>query len=149
MNYVNDLLSQLQEGVSMDDLAAQLTKALNDANNEFQKAEREKHQMRERKITAMREVLAAIDELLACYGLDSVSDDVDTDDLGELVDELDSLIQKTNELNEFLRKSPFGDSLEEYKPARKASVKLHSLPDWKKDNREKDPIEAFLDRFVR
>ena len=149
MDYMNDLLTQLEKGVSVDDLAAQLTKALNDANNQFQKAEQEKTRAREHKITALHEVLAAIDELLACYGLDGVSDDVDTEDLGELVDELDNLIQKTNELNEFLRKSPFGDSLEEHKSARKVPVKIHSLPDWKKESLEKDPIEEFLNKFVR
>jgi hypothetical protein len=145
MDYMNDLLTQLEKGVSVDDLAAQLTKALNDANNQFQKAEQEKNKVRDRKITALREVLAAVDELLGCYGLDGVSDDVDAEDLGELVDELDSLIQKTNELNELLRKSPFGGSLEEYKPAHK----VHSLPDWKRESVEKDPIEEFLNKFVR
>lgn len=150
MDYMNDLLTQLEKGVSVDDLAAQLTKALNDANNQFQKAEQEKNKVREHKITALHEVLAAVDELLACYGLDGVSDDVDTEDLGELVDELDNLVQKSNELNELLRKSPFGDSLNddlvEYKPARKAPAKIHSLPNWKK---ESDPIEEFLNKFVR
>lgn len=149
MGLYDDLLTQLEKGVSVDDLAAELTKALNDANNQFQKAEQEKNKVREHKITALHEVLAAVDELLACYGLDGVSDDVDTEDLGELVDELDSLIQKTNELNEVLRKSPFGDSLEEYKPARKVPVKIHSLPNWKKESVEKDPIEEFLNKFVR
>ena len=153
MDYMNDLLTKLQEGVSVDDLAAELTKALNEANNQFQKAEQEKNRARDHKITAIREVLAAVDELLACYGLDGVSDDVDADDLRELVDELDSLIQKTNELNELLRKSPFGDSLEEHKPARKVPVKLA----WKDKNgkenyintRQDDPIEEFLNKFVR
>ena len=144
MDYMNDLLTKLQEGVSVDDLAAELTKALNEANNQFQKAEQEKNRARDRKVTALREVFAAIDELLACYDMDGVSDNIDIEQLEDLVDELDNLIQKTNELGEFLRKSPFGDSLKDYKSAHKVPVKVHSLPDWKKD-----PIEEFLNKFVR
>ena len=146
---MNDLLTKLQEGVSVDDLAAELTKALNEANNQFQKAEQEKNRARDRKVTALREVFAAFDEVLACYAMDGVSDNIDIEQLEDLVDELDNLIQKTNELEEFLRKGPFGDSLKDELMKYQAPVKVHSLPSRKKESAEKDPIEEFLNKFVR
>ena len=149
MDYMNELLTQLQEGKSVDDLATQLTKALNDANTKFQEQNKAKERVRDKKVTALREVFAAIDELLACYEIDRVSDNIDIEQLEDLVDEFDNLVQKTDELGEFLRKGPFGDSLKDYKPARKVPVKIHSLPDWKKESVEKDPIEEFLNKFVR
>ena len=152
MNYVNDLLSQLQKGVSMDDLAAQLTKALNDANNEFQKAEQEKHQMREQKIAAMREMFAAISKLMTCYGCEGLVDPEDTVELEILVDELDALIQEADEQGTLLRKPPFfGGSKKKdtdwYKE--KNNERSVQFNDNYYSVKDQDPIRDFLDRYVR
>lgn len=138
MDYTNDILARLQRGESADNIAAQITKNLNDANILYakKKAEAEAKRQKEKyddKVRAAEQLLDGLYGLLALYNADDeLLNFFDECSPEELVNELDSTlpaIQKMVSLS--LPKVPTGDCAE--KPAPKAV----------------DPIDEFLNRFVR
>lgn len=134
MDYTNDILARLQRGESVDNIAAQITKNLNDANILYAKKKQEaearrKAELQESKLNAAEQLLGGLYSLLRLYDADDeVLDLVDDCSAEELIDELDKTLpalQKLAALN--VRVSPAGD----------CSAKTN------------DPIEDFLNRFVR
>ena len=153
MDYMNDFLAQLQKGESVEDLAKQLTAALNEANRKYKE---DKAAVRQEKISCFEDIFDAMNTLLELYGVDT-SDfkDVSKSEIEKMVDELDEAMPAIQELenldfDELLRGLPLGDSKEK---DNELPVKLT----WKDKNgkencintRQNDPIEAFLDQFVR
>ena len=127
MDYMNEIMARLQKGESVDTIAAEMTKALNEANDEFQK-QNEKNAALKVKAAAMRKALNAVADLLDVYGLDK---------------EIGNSLRETDEMelvNEVERDMPFMkmfiemDQEKKSKPAARPSG---------------DSIEEFLNQFVR
>ena len=160
MDYMDDFLAQLQKGESVEDLAKRLTNALNEANRKYKEDEAEKVATRQEKIACFEDIFDAMNTLLGLYGVDT-SDfkDISKSEIEKMVDELDEAVPAIQELenlnfDELLRGFPLGDSKEQ--DASQYKQKNNELS-WKDKNgkehyvntRQDDPIEAFLDQFVR
>lgn len=147
MDYMADLLARLNKGESVEDIASQLTKDINAANAQFQKDKAEREAKEKAKVENVREerkaivatLLDATADLLESYNVDKdIIDEVDNISADEVLDLLDksiNYIQKVMALeNEF-----------------KASLKnAPDLPATRfTTSSNKDPIEDFLNKFVR
>ena len=128
MDYMNEIMARLQKGESVDTIAAEMTKALNEANDEFQK-QNEKNAALKAKAAAMRKALNAVADLLDVYGLDK---------------EIGNSLRETDEMelvNEVEREMPLMKMLiemDQEKKREKPAVKPSG-----------DSIEDFLNKFVR
>lgn len=129
MDYMQDIMSRLQKGESVEDIAAQITKDINAANAAFQ----EKKAKLEPKIKAAR---AALDALADFYELYAGSDDIVVTGLRELdAEDVINDIEKEWPVIELM----LGLSKESNpKPRAKSDGKSAA-----------DPIEEFLNKFVR
>ena len=154
MDYMNDFLAQLQKGESVEDLAKQLTAALNEANRKYKEEEAEKVAARQEKISCFEDIFDAMNTLLGLYGVDTSNfKDISKSEIEEMVDELDEAVPAIQELenlnlgfDKLLRELPLGDSKKDYVIEKPGKLYFKKESDWKKEN---DPIEAFLDKFVR
>lgn len=122
MDYMNEIMTRLQKGESVDTIAAEMTKALNEANDEFQK-QQEKNAALKEKAAAMRAALDAVADLLDAFNLDKeIGDNLREMDATELVDEIERdmpfmkmLIEMDQEKKrEKPAAKPSGDSIEEF-----------------------------------
>ena len=121
MDYMNEIMARLQKGESVDAIAAEMTKALNKANDEFQK--------QNEKTAAMRKALNAIANLLDAFNLDK--------EIGNSLREMDA----TELVDEIEREMPFMKMLIEMDQEKKRE-KPAAKPSG-------DSIEDFLNKFVR
>jgi hypothetical protein len=128
MDYMNEIMARLQKGESVDTIAAEMTKALNEANDEFQKQQEKSAALKE-KSAAMRAALDAVANLLDAFDLDKeIGDNLREMDATELVDEIERempLMKMLIEMDQEKKRE---------KPAAKPSG---------------DSIEDFLNKFVR
>ena len=87
---MNDILTRLQNGESVDDIAAEFTKALNDASAKF-----EAEKTKTNKTKDMRAVVEAFNQYVKTYYPDAEISKVEiTDiDIKDMVDTVDNLIQ--------------------------------------------------------
>ena len=121
MDYMNEIMARLQKGESVDTIAAEMTKALNEANDEFQK-QQEKNAALKEKAAAMRKALDAVADLLDAFDLDKeIGDNLREMDATELVDEIERemplmkmLIEMDQEKKNKRAAKPSGDSIEEF-----------------------------------
>lgn len=122
MDYMNEIMARLQKGESVDTIAAEMTKALNEANDEFQK-QQEKNAALNEKAAAMRNALNAVANLLDAFDLNKeIGDNLREMDATELVDEIERdmpfmkmLIEMDQEKKrEKPAAKPSGDSIEEF-----------------------------------
>lgn len=128
MDYMNEIMARLQKGESVDTIAAEMTRALNEANDEFQK-QQEKNAALNEKAVAMRAALDAVADLLDAFDLDKeIGDSLREMDATELVDEIE---QKMSFMKMFIE---MDQEKKREKPAAKPSG---------------DSIEEFLNKFVR
>ena len=146
----NDLVAALQSGVSVEDIAAQMSKDLNAAKAEYdrlaaERAEAEKQAATEaRKRDIMRDFYAAlgayvtkfypnslIAEMIADAGTPS---DEDLDQLAEQVDTLVATVETMKNLSALLGDVEFNGRV-----AANPNIKTVDI----------DPIEAFLNKNVR
>ena len=143
MDYMNDFLAQLQKGESVEDLAKQLTAALNEANRKYKE---DKTAVRQEKIACFEDIFDALHTLLGLYGVDtSHFKDISKSEIEKMVDELDEAVPAIQELenldfDELLRRTPIGDSKKDYIVEKPGKLYM---------KKSDDPIEAFLDKFVR
>lgn len=129
MDYMNEIMARLQKGESVDTIAAEMTKALNEANDEFQK-QQEKNAALKGKAAAMRNALNAVADLLDAFDLDKeIGDSLREMDATELVDEIE-------------REMPLMKMLIEMNQEKKSKPKRAAKPSG-------DSIEEFLNKFVR
>lgn len=124
MDYMNEIMARLQKGESVDTIAADMTKALNEANDKFQK-QRGKNE----KAAAMRKALNAIADLLDAFNLDK--------EIGDSLREMDAM----DLIDEIEREMPFMKMLIEMDQEKKRE-KPAAKPSG-------DSIEDFLNKFVR
>lgn len=131
MDYVSDILARLQKGEKVEDIASQLTKSINDANDQFKKVQ-EQARARTEKHSAVEYLLDSITSVLRVYGVDDALiqefDKLDVGDIVELLDEVIPLAQEYMNLMEALRQP------------RSATATVKPAP---------NPIEDFLNREVR
>lgn len=153
----NDLVAALQNGVSVEDIAAQMSKDLNAAKAEYdrlaaERAETEKQAAAEaRKRDIMRDFYAALGTYVTEFYPDSLiaemiadagtPSDEDLDDFAERVDSLITTFEAMKGLTELFGDVGFGGPV-----FAKPNVKLGSLTS---KEVEIDPIEAFLNKNVR
>lgn len=152
MDFTSELLARLQEGENVDSLAAELTKAINDAHTEYERikaeeaakakaeaeAKRQAEMKAQDKYDAVDDLLCAIEKIVIAWDLgDDIRDFIQEIDADELVQELDEAIPAAKayaELMSTLRKAPTGDR------SMKAAPDLPAVG---------DPIEDFLNKFIR
>ena len=110
----SDIILRLQGGDTLDDIAADLTAALNEANDEFKALQEEKAKReaaikaetaeKERVAAAKREaVLMMIDaacDYLVAAGEDELLDEMHNVDADEVVKSVDSIIDTLHKLND-------------------------------------------------
>ena len=152
MYNVNDLVAALQSGKTMDQLAAEMTAALNAAQAEAQRqeeakrAEAEKAALVEAKRHAAAKVFGALGAYLEAFHKDSTlaqmyaKSTVDTEDLDKLVAQLDETVELFSALGQLA--DMIGDPAEIFgvAPTTMAQPKAKCGT---------DPIEDFLNQFVR
>ena len=136
---INDIMIRLRNGDTMDEIAKDLTDALNEASREFQKEQQQKAE-EGRKHKKLLDVCAAIDAVAQeFYNHCGVPDD----QLVIMPEELDEIFKTCNELIPALAKLR-----ELFNP-----VEEKTKPKVEKINRSTDEfsaaIDEFLDKFVR
>lgn len=128
---MQDIMTRLQKGESVEDIAAQMTKDINAANAKFQK-EQEKNAKLEPKRKAVRAALDAVANMFeVCFEDSNIAADLRELDENDLVDEIE------RELPLIKMLANMGDS-SNLKPRAKNDGKSAA-----------DPIEDFLNKFVR
>jgi hypothetical protein len=152
MNYTNEILERLQKGESVEDIAATLTKSLNDANEQHKaieaakkaeaeaKAKAEQDNLYNQKVEVVAGLLANCADLCALYELD--------EELVNAIEEIEpeEIVETFEQMIPFLNKYvALSQELEELK---KKSQKSDAV-NLKAATRAVDPIEDFLNNFVR
>lgn len=106
--FYNELLARLQKGESVDKLAGELTKAINDANTEHERlcreaaekakraeaeAKRKSDMKQQDKVAAMDQLLDGLYSLLAAYDVDKeILSIIDELDASEIIQEIDTML---------------------------------------------------------
>lgn len=106
--FYNELLARLQKGESVDKLAGELTKAINDANTEHERlcreaaekakqaaaeAKRKSDMKQQDKVAAMEQLLDGLYGLLAAYDVDKeILSIIEELDESEVVQEIDAML---------------------------------------------------------
>lgn len=146
MDYTNEILARLQNGESAEDIAASLTKSLNEANEKHKAAEAAKRAKAEQdnlfaqKTAAVETLLAALADLLAVYDVnDELIDAVETADFEEIVRAIDESLPF---LTKYIELSQELEALRD-KSQNTDPVSLKAAA------RAVDPIEDFLNKMVR
>jgi len=155
MDFTSELLARLQEGESVDSLAIELTKAINDAHAENERikaeqeakrkaeaeAKRQAEQLAQDKYDAIESLLCAVEKVIVAWDLgNDVLDFVGEIDTDELVQELDEAIPAAKAYAELMEKL---GALREPRSAVNAELPQSKLTP------KNDPIEDFLNKFVR
>lgn len=135
MALYEDILDRLSAGEKVEDIAAYLTKTINDANKAYTAAMEEAKRLEEEekrkaeelmrdKIDAVDALLISLENIIAVWGLgEDLIEAIKDIDAGELVQEIDKVMEFT-EACEKVRRAPSGD--------RSASA-----------------LDEFLDKYVR
>ena len=150
MDYINDIYARLQNGEAVEDIAADLTKSINEAQAKFQaeaSKREEEAKIHATRIDCLKNFVGAIADLLKCWDIDypevlepfeSMSDK-DYDDLVGQIDAMVPLIKKYPELITMGTVLP--------KVEHSAPVPKPEAP--KVSNMTIDPIDEFLNQFIR
>lgn len=137
MDFKAELLARIQAGEKIDDLASELTKAINEASAEAerirQEAEAKKQKEAELKETAIDNLLIALEDIAAAWDLgDDLIDALEHINPDEIVQEMDKLKDLMDKYDELLAAKPNLAAMAYDKPAK-----------------PKDPIQEFLNKYVR
>ena len=139
MDFTNELLAELQGGKSVEDLAKELTKAINTASQENERIKAEEEARRKADMKAQDKhnaVLAVLDAVIdMCLAWDICPEvvkelrEMDEDEVDEIVQEIEVLIPTLKLYGEIISQ------------VREARPEPDTAP-------AEDPIESFLDKFV-
>ena len=131
--YMSDILARLQKGESVEDIAKEMTDAINEANRQYTE---EKNTSIQKKREAMAAVFAAIDNLAAVCGAPEfkVGSTVPDEEIDGLIDTFEKTLRSIQGLRSLLAE------LEE--PQAKPRVTENKTC-------AKDPIEEFLNKYIR
>ena len=144
MNYSNDILTRLQAGEKVEDIAAELTKSINEANEKYKAEEKAKAEAAAAakeniaaKKAAIEQFLLSIVDILEVWGVapDIVEqiDELSDEDLQSFIHTIDAtlpLIIKSIEMQDLIQEAV------DTKVKKKTAV-------------SKDPVQDFLNQFVR
>ena len=141
MNYMNDILARLQNGENVEDVASQLTKAINDANELFKKEEEAK-----RKKAAEKDNL---DKLSAAKGLQNAFYA-----MASVYKVGPEILEAINDIDPEETVSIFDETIPILLEYKKFMSNVNSMKSKKTSSNVKmsktaDPIEDFLNKFVR
>ena len=150
MDYTKEIFDRLQNGESVEDIAASLTKNLNEANEKHKAAEAAKKAEAEakakqdnlfaQKTAVVETLLAALADLLAVYEVnDELVDAIESTDPEEIVQAIDESLPF---LTKYIELSQELEALKD-KSQKTDPVSLKAAA------RAADPIEDFLNRMVR
>lgn len=140
MDFTSELIARFQAGDSVDTLAAELSKALNDAHNESERlnAKRQANVKKQQKYDAVENLLRAVRMIVIAWDLgDEVLNVITEISVDELTQGLDEAITAAKAYAEMMEKIA---SRREARPVADAAPKQLD-----QDN----PIEDFLNKFVR
>ena len=132
MDYMDEFLKRLQKGERVEDIANQITKDINDANNKYIQEQEAKKKIKtsnskEAKVSAVNHIICALAEFLYSYDASKeLIGMVEAIDAQEIVDYLDETL-------------PFA---EKYIDAVDMIKEKHKKTD-------QDAIDEFLDKFIR
>ena len=132
MDYMDEFLKRLQKGERVEDIANQITKDINDANNKYIQEQEAKKKIKtsnskEAKVSAVNHIICALAEFLYSYDASKeLIGMVEAIDAQEIVDYLDECL-------------PFA---EKYIDAVDMIKEKHKKTD-------QDAIDEFLDKFIR
>ena len=131
--YMSDILARLQKGESVEDIAKEMTDAINEANRQYTE---EKNTSIQKKREAMIAVFVAIDNLAAVCGAPEfkVGNTVPEEEIDGLIDAFEKTLRSIQGLRSLLAE------LEE--PQAKPRVEENKTC-------AKDPIEEFLNKYIR
>ena len=137
MDFKAELLARIQAGEKIDDLASELTKAINEASAEAERLRQEKEAKRkaeaELKETAIDNLLIALEDVVAAWDLgDDLIDALEHINPDEIVQEMDKLKDLMDKYEELLAAKPNLAAMAYDKPVK-----------------PKDPIQEFLNKYVR
>lgn len=128
-NYTDEILNRLNAGETPDEIAASLSKSLNEARTAYEE-QAKKDEVEKSKRQAVNDLIDVCVNILRLWDVDEdvvkAFDDLTDEDVDELVGTLDLMV-----------------------PTMKASKDLKASFSSKKPNTAADPIEAFLNDFVR
>lgn len=140
MDYTNEIFTRLQNGESVEDIAASLTKNLNEANEKHKAAEAAKRAKAKQddlfaqKTAAVEALLAAVADLLAVYEIDDelidAIEETDPEEIVKIIDQSLPFLTKYVELTQ---------ELEALRDKNQKTGTSHAV----------DPIEDFLNQMVR
>ena len=140
----NDIMSRLQKGEDIEDIAQEFSDIINQANTQYvnaQKAEAEKKKAtQQRKVVAINALIDALADIGNVWGcpkeMDEIFKNITVEDIDEMVKELDKympmLLQYMSLIDVFTGSST---------PKEKETAA--------KDNAPKEAINNFLDLWVR
>ena len=97
----NDILEQLRQGQTVDELADQLTEALNSANEEYQeelKTQEKEHIVCAAKRQAVEDMMDALCDYCVACGADNLIETIHETDVEVMVDYLDRIVSIANEI---------------------------------------------------
>lgn len=143
MNLTDELLARMEAGDSVETLTAELAKALNDAQEEHEriKAKRRENMKKQQKYDAAERLLDAARMIAIAWDLgDDPLNFIKKIGVDELTQELDEVIAAVR-ADILAMKKFYSQS------AARPVVNPASKP--QKLNPDDDPIQAFLDQFVR
>ena len=132
MDYMDEFLKRLQKGERVEDIANQITKDINDANNKYIQEQEAKKKIKtsnskEAKVSAVNHIICALAEFLCSYDASKeLIGMVEAIDAQEIVDYLDETL-------------PFA---EKYIDAVDMIKEKHKKTD-------QEAIDEFLDKFIR
>ena len=132
MDYMDEFLKRLQKGERVEDIANQITKDINDANNKYIQEQEAKKKIKtsnskEAKVSAVNHIICALAEFLYSYDASKeLIGMVEAIDAQEIVDYLDETL-------------PFA---EKYIDAVDMIKEKHKKTD-------QEAIDEFLDKFIR
>ena len=139
MALYDDILARLATGESIDDIAAELSKTINDANKEYEtrmaEAKRKDDEEKQSKYMIAEELIDLGLHICEVYNLsEDMYNDLIHMSVDDVVNELDHVIPLCARIDSELRALGLAETRQEPKKCSCA---------------DEDPIERFLDRFVR
>ena len=140
MDYINDIYARLQKGETVETIAADLTKSINEAQAKFQaeaSKREEEAKVKATRIESLKNFVGAIVDVLGCWG---INDSVIVDSLEKISDQdYEEMLSEMDALVPLLEKYP-------------DLMALHTPPISKPKTSvaaAADPLEEFLDQFIR
>ena len=152
MDYINDIYARLQNGEAVEDIAADLTKSINEAQAKFQaeaSKREEEAKIHATRVDCLKNYIGAIVDVLNCWGIDDSAilaplKDVPDEAYDDMVTQLDAMIPLIKKYPDLIT---MGSVFQKPLEGHPAPVPKSETP--KVSNMTVDPIDEFLNQFIR